>query len=166
MNKLLIAITLLPYGLNASDITEAFSYAQTTQAAYETATEYCLQQRKTEISLTSTELNLLTKIPYSEAIVPYLEQRAFLKCVSETKLNYIETLVLLERLNASVKSEEVSRFIRQQKEDNFHLIELEIKLDYMKLPLDVRERLESISSLHAPFDGVKLQELIWPALDN
>lgn len=162
MNKLLFAFACLSWSVNAVDADDAVAYTRTALAEYEAAAERCMKAKKNNISITSNELGLLTPIRYSEAIIPYLEQQAFLKCVSKQKLNYTETLILLEKLNESVKNEEISHFVKQQKADNFHLIELEIKLDYMKLPLDTRERLESVKALHTPFDGVKLQEMIWP----
>lgn len=166
MNKLLLALACLSWSVNAVDAAYAVAYTRTTQAEYSAAVERCMNAKRTNISLTANELSLLMSIPYSEAIIPYLEQKAFLKCVSKQKLNYTEALILLEKLNESVKSDEVSRFIKLQKADNFHLIELEIKLDYMKLPIDTRERLESVKTLHTPFDGVKLQETIWPTLNH
>lgn len=166
MNKVLLACACLSWSVNALDASDAIAYTRTAQTEYEAAAERCLNARKTNIAITPDELNLLTQIPYSEAIIPYLEQRSYEKCVSKQKLNYIEALILLEKLNEAVKSEEVSRFIKQQKTDNFHLIELAIKLDYMKLPLETRERLESVKALSTPFDGVKLQEMIWPASNN
>ena len=162
MNKLLLAMTFFCATCKAVDLDLATKYTQDTFKRYESAVQECLENRPSTFTLTDEEKSALKSIQYSPAIIPYLEERAFSLCASDAKMRYIEALILLEKLNETHANTKVSEFITQHKSDHFHIVELEIQLNYNELPLNVRVKLESLESLRKPFNGLFLQQQIWP----
>lgn len=162
MNKALIVLFFYSVACHATDLDSAVKLTYDASTRYETAVKMCMENRTSIVSLTIEEHNILANIPYSPSIIPFLEERAFSLCAMEEKMMYMEALILLEKLNNIQRQAKVTEFIRQQKEDSFHLVELEIKLNFRELSPITREKLKSIESLQKPFNGLHLKELVWP----
>lgn len=162
MNKLLFAMVVFSATCKAVDINVAAEYTKDALKRYESAVQKCIESRTSIVSLTDADKATLKSIQYSPAIIPYLEERAFSLCTMEEKMRYTEALILLEKANTSDANVEISKWIAQQKQDNFHVVELKIHLAYRALPTDIKTKLESLEGLHKPFNGLYLQQLIWP----
>ncbi|PKM18888.1 MAG: hypothetical protein CVV11_10735 [Gammaproteobacteria bacterium HGW-Gammaproteobacteria-15] len=162
MNKLLLITLFFSAGIQATSVEKALQYTTSAYEHYEATLQQCMDGRSPNILLTQDEIKTLSGIPYSEEIIPYLEERAFALCTLEEKMLYTEALILLEKLHEKQPDARVAAFIHQHKQDNFHLIELEIKINYMKLSPQIREKLGSVATLHKPFNGVALQQIAWP----